>query len=170
MNVLRAITGSGTPKMRRTVVCALSAGTGAVWVFMASVIMLSLRESGGGLSKASWDNHRAEIRKLPEDLYHRDRFRAIRGRVTDSEGQPVSGALVRCVKVESLVELAKAGTPHASGWNFPVEAEITTGTDGGYEFPHLPVGAHILLFGSGTGPGAGDQGPRGRPGWPGGAA
>jgi hypothetical protein len=101
---------------------------------------------GGGDSNAGWAAHRAEIGELPESLYHYDRFRAIRGRVTDEEGKPVEGALVRCVKVESLVDVAKAGTPSASGWKVPIEAKISTGADGRYEFTHLPVGARTFFY------------------------
>ncbi len=66
--------------------------------------------------------------------------------MTDADGKPVAGALVRCAKVESLVELAKAGTPSSSGWTIPIEAEISTGQDGTYEFTHLPVGARTFFY------------------------
>ncbi len=66
--------------------------------------------------------------------------------MTDADGKPVAGALVRCAKVESLVELAKGGTPSSSGWRIPIEAEISTGQDGAYEFTHLPVGARTFFY------------------------
>ncbi len=118
------------------------------WVPLLALVALSLAgaNSGGGVSNAAWAKHRAEIRKLPEELYHLDRFRAIRGRVTDADGKPVAGALVRCAKVESVVELAKGGTPSSSGWTVPIEAEISTGQDGTYEFTHLPVGARTFFY------------------------
>jgi hypothetical protein len=109
---------------------------------------LHFENRGGGASNATWEKHRAEIRTLPDDLYHRDRFRAIRGCVTGPEGKPVAGALVRCARVESLVELAEAGAPRASAWMIPVEAQTTTGTDGTYEFPHLSVGARTFFYSS----------------------
>jgi Carboxypeptidase regulatory-like domain len=127
---------------------ALSAGAATVWLLLGLLIVLSLRESRGGASNATWEKHRAEIRKLPEDLYHHDRFRAIRGRVTGPEGKPVAGALVRCVRVESLVDLAKTGAPRAAAWMIPVEAQTTTGSDGTYEFPHLSVGARTFFYSS----------------------
>jgi hypothetical protein len=104
------------------------------------------RIQGGGDSNAGWAAHRAEIREIPESLYHHDRFRAIRGRVTDEDGKPVAGALVRCVKVESLVELANDWTPTSSGWKLPIEAERSTGEDGRYDFAQLPVGARTLCY------------------------
>ena len=52
---------------------------------------------------------------------------------------------VRCVKVESLVELARDWLATSSGWKLPIEAEISTGEDGRYEFPHLPVGARTFF-------------------------
>jgi len=66
--------------------------------------------------------------------------------VTDADGKPVAGALVRCAKVESLVDLAKGGIPASSGWTIPIEAEISTGEDGTYEFTDLPVGARTFFF------------------------
>jgi len=104
------------------------------------------REFRGGDSNSAWAKHRAEIRKLPEGLYHLDRFRAIRGRVTDADGKPVAAALVRCTKVESLVDLAKGGIPASSGWTIPIEAQTTTNARGHYEFSHLPVGARTLFY------------------------
>jgi Carboxypeptidase regulatory-like domain len=100
----------------------------------------------GGDSNAGWAAHRAEIGALPESVYHHDRFRAIRGRVMDEDGKPVVGALVRCVKVESLVELAREWLPTSSGWKLPVEAEISTGDDGKYEFAHLPIGTRTFFY------------------------
>ena len=70
-----------------------------------------VRIQGGGFECGLGEAPCAEFSALPDALYRLDRFRAIRGRVTDDEGKPVSRALVRCVKVESLVEVAKAGTP-----------------------------------------------------------
>ena len=64
----------------------------------------------------------------------------------DEDGKPVVGALVRCVRVESLVELAKEWLPTSSGWKLPVEAEISTGQDGKYEFAHLPIGARTFFY------------------------
>ena len=146
MNVLRAITEIDSPTSRRALWCALSAASAVVWVSLALVIIVSLSQLKGGTSNAAWEKHRAEIRALPDELYRRDRFRAIRGRVADSEGKPVSGALVRCVRIESLVELAKAGMPNASRWTVPIEAEVTTDSAGNYEFPHLPVGARTFFY------------------------
>ena len=87
-----------------------------------------------------------QCHNLPEELYHRDRFRAIRGRVSDEDGKPVAGAVVRCVKLESLVELAKAGAPSPLSWSVPIEAETRTDENGRYDFPHLPVGGRTFFY------------------------
>jgi hypothetical protein len=121
---------------------------GVAWVPLGVFVAISLAgaNSGGRDSSGGWAAHRAEIRALPESVYHHDRFRAIRGRVTDEDGKPVARALVRCVKVESLVELAKEWLPTSSGWKLPIEAEISSGQDGRYEFAHLPVGARTFFY------------------------
>ena len=97
-------------------------------------------------SYAAWRRHHEECQRLPEGLYHRDRFCAISGRVTDEEGKPIREALVRCVKLESLLELAKAGTPSPTTWAVPIEAGTTTNDEGTYEFPHLPVRARTFFY------------------------
>ncbi len=118
-----------------------------VWVPLLVLVAFSLAHANsGGDSYAAWTKHRALIRALPDAPYRLDRFRAIRGRVTDSEGKPVSGALVRCTKVESFIELAKDWMPTSAGWTLPIEAEISTGEDGTYEFTHLPVGARTFFY------------------------
>ena len=96
--------------------------------------------------RTDWDAHRQVCRGLPEELYHRDRFRAIKGRVTDEDGKPVVGASVRCAGLESLSRLAGAGKPSSSIWSIPIEAEVRTGDDGSYDFPHLPVGARTFFY------------------------
>jgi hypothetical protein len=50
------------------------------------------------------------------------------------------------VKVESLVDLARVWARTASKWTVPIEAEATTGADGTYEFPDLPVGARTVFY------------------------
>jgi hypothetical protein len=126
----------------------LAVAAAGAWVplVVAAAFSLAGASSGGGDSNAGWATHRAEIRKLPESAYHHDRFRAIRGRVTDEDGKPVAGALVRCVRVENLVEVARGAPPDSSGWKLPIEAELRTGEDGTYDFPHLPVGARTFFY------------------------
>ncbi len=121
----------------------LVAGIG---VSLGVLIALAIAEATGTHSDAAWRKHHEECQRLPEELYHRDRFRAIRGRVIDAEGKPVPKALVRCVKLESLVNLAKAGLPTSAKWIVPIEAETTTNDEGAYDFPHLPVGARTFFF------------------------
>jgi hypothetical protein len=126
----------------------LAMAAAMAWVPLLLLLGRSLAgaNSGVGNSNATWSAHRAEIRKLSEEPYHLDRFRAVRGRVTDVDGKPVAGALVRCAKVESLVELAKGGAPTLSNWKVPIEVETSTGADGLYEFAHLAVGARTFFY------------------------
>ena len=146
MNVRRAITGSvrAIPRLWgfRTL---LGAGAGTA-VAVAVLISLSAAEATRPPSKAVWLAHHEACHRLPEELYHRDRFRAIRGRVTDDDGKPIAGALVRCARLESLVALAGAGIPSPSNWSIPIEAETTTDDRGQYEFPHLPVGGRTFFY------------------------
>ena len=146
MDAARSVVRSGWSIPRLASVRAALLAAACVPLPVLVALSFAGANSGGGNSNAGWAAHRAEITELPESLYHYDRFRAIRGRVTDEDGKPVAGALVRCVKVESLVDVAKAGMPTASGWKLPVEAEITTGRDGRYEFTHLPVGARTFFY------------------------
>ena len=118
---------------------ALMAFSIAVTLLLTVLVALSLAHTRREHSYAAWRRHHEECQRLPEGLYHRDRFCAISGRVTDEEGKPIREALVRCVKLESLLELAKAGTPSPTTWAVPIEAGTTTNDEGRYEFPHLPV-------------------------------
>jgi hypothetical protein len=138
VSVSHAITGSDKPIARRWVPLALwGAGIG-IAMAMAVLVSLSIAQASGSRSNAVWRKHHEDSHKLPDELFHRDRFRAIRGRVSDEDGKPVAGALVRCVRLESLVELARAGVPSASTWRLPIEAETTADEQGRYEFPICP--------------------------------
>jgi len=118
----------------------------AVTLLLTVMVAISVANSRQDLSHAAWRQHHEECHRLPEELYHRDRFRAIQGRITDEDGKPIRAALVRCVKLESLIELAKAGAPSLATWAVPIEAETTTNDEGKYEFPHLPVGARTFFY------------------------
>jgi hypothetical protein len=123
-----------------------TAVVGACLVLAALVeVYLANATSPAGAPSEVWARHRALITSLPDAPYHLDRFRAIRGRVTDEDGKPVAGALVRCVKVESLVGLADRGPPTLSNWKVPIETEMSTRADGTYEFGHRSVGARTLF-------------------------
>jgi hypothetical protein len=76
VNVLRAIIGPATPRVGRSLAYAAISGAGTLCLSTGLLVMLSLRESRGGTSNAAWERHRAEIRGLPEERYHRDRFRS----------------------------------------------------------------------------------------------
>ena len=105
----------------------------AVTLLLTVLVALTVSHARQGHSNVSWQQHHAECHLLPEELYHRDRFRAIRGRITDEQGKPIREALVRCVKLESLLELAKTGTPSIATWAVPIDAETTTNDDGRYD-------------------------------------
>ena len=148
MNVLRAITGSVGPVIRRAAVPAVLAVSAVVAVAIPVLVVLSLAQAAGGRSNAVavWRAHHEACHQIPEEVYHRDRFRAIKGRVSDNDGQPIAGAVVRCVKLESLVELARGGAPAPSNWAIPIEVETKTDDRGRYEFPHLAVGGRTLFY------------------------
>jgi hypothetical protein len=140
------ISGSETPIARFLSSRALLAAAIAVALLLTVLVALSLAHARPNPSDVAWRQHHEECHRLPEELYHRDRFRAIRGRITDEEGKPVHGALVRCVKLESLLALAKAGAPSPAKWAVPIEAETNTNGEGRYEFAHLPVGARTFFY------------------------
>ncbi|MBX9719018.1 MAG: carboxypeptidase-like regulatory domain-containing protein, partial [Microbacteriaceae bacterium] len=56
------------------------------------------------------------------------------------------GALVRSIRIDAVIDLAKAGVRSAEDWALPVEAEARTDADGSYEFPHLPIGARTFCY------------------------
>ncbi|MFI5454084.1 MAG: carboxypeptidase-like regulatory domain-containing protein [Isosphaerales bacterium] len=146
MSVLRAITGSCEPISRRMAAGALIAASAFIAVAIPVLVLLSLASGAGSQSNETWRAHHKACHHIPEEVYHRDRFRAIRGRVTDADGSTIAQALVRCVKLESLVELAKADPPAPSTWTLPIEAETRTDERGQYELPHLPVGGRTLFY------------------------
>ena len=143
MTGLRPIIGSG---LRRAVVPAVLAASLAVAVAIPALLLPSRAQGAGGRSIEVRKAHHEACHRIPEEVYHRDRFRAIKGRVTDPDGQPIAGALVRCARLESLVELARGAPPLPSKWNVPIEAETRTDDRGRYEFTHLPVGGRTLFY------------------------
>lgn len=95
---------------------------------------------------ATWQAHREWCRSLPEELYHQDRWRAVRGYVTDHEGQPIEGVHVQCINLDAILALARRGMPAPDAWQDLVEAETSTDARGHYEFPHLPIGARTFCY------------------------
>ena len=93
-----------------------------------------------------WERHRDESRRLPEEAYRTDRFRAIHGHVTDGDARPIPGATVRCCRVEALLGLDGHDPLSSSKWSLPTLAEVSTDADGAYQFPHLPVGAYTFFY------------------------
>lgn len=108
-----------------------------------SVSMIAARRDPDTLATA-WQNHRQACLKSPEEIYHRDRARAVRGIVHASEGKPVPGARVQCVRLTSLLELARRNTTTADLWSGLVETETITDSQGRYEFPHLSEGCRTI--------------------------
>ncbi|HZW35217.1 MAG TPA: carboxypeptidase-like regulatory domain-containing protein, partial [Isosphaeraceae bacterium] len=146
MNGVRAIVESARPGLRRAAVPVVLASSVIIAVALTVLVALSLAQGAGSRSNEIWRAHHEACHRIPEEVYHRDRFRALKGRVTDPDGQPIAGALVRCARLESLVELARGAPPLPSKWNVPIEAETRTDDRGRYEFPHLPVGGRTLFY------------------------
>lgn len=146
MELLRGITGSVRVRIVGRGVLATVA-TGVLAVVLAVLVRLSVAEGSANPSCPTWRAHHEACHTIPEATFHRDRFRAVEGRVTDADGRPVAGAIVRCVRLESLVGLAAtAGPPSPSGWSLPIEAETRTDAAGRYAFPHLPVGGRTFFY------------------------
>jgi hypothetical protein len=145
MGVGGAIAESSELRSLPWLVRAVMATGAAITVGVVALVALSVRAAPASRTAASWLAHHHECHKLPEELYHRDRFRAILGHVADEDGKPVAGASVRCVRLENLVEL-KAGPPSPLSWSIPIEAETKTDERGQYEFPHLPVGGRTFFY------------------------
>lgn len=146
MGVGGAIREPSGPLSLPWLVRAVIATGAAITAAVVALVALSVRAAPAGRTATSWLAHHHECHKLPEELYHRDRFRAIRGHVTDEDGKPVAGAVVRCVRLESLVALAKAGAPSPVSWSIPIEAETKTDEEGRYEFARLPVGGRTFFY------------------------
>jgi hypothetical protein len=119
------------------------------------LVVQAMREADAGPSEGVWRDHHAASHEIPGEAYHLDRFRALRGGVTDTEGRPVGGAFVRSVRIEDLVGLAENGPPASPCWVLPIEAETRSDARGRYEFPHLDVGGRTLFYD----PPAGDLAP-----------
>ena len=113
-----------------------------------ALVALSLANAGAGTanSKAAWDKHRGRDSETTRNSLSSRPFSRIRGRVTDEAGRPVAKALVRCVSVDSLVQLARSGSSTAPQWRIPIEDETATNEDGAYEFEHLSVGARTFFY------------------------
>ncbi len=100
-----------------------------------------------------WREHHERCLTTPDGSYQYDRFRAIKGRITDPDGKPVTGAMVRCSRVMDLSQLAKIGDLSDSKWVVPIHAEMRAASDGRYSFPHLPLGAYTFFYSApGLGP------------------
>lgn len=118
------------------------ASLGLVILFIAGLGWVAARESS--VRAAAWKRHHDFCLSLPEEMYHKDRSRAVRGRVLDHEGKPVAGGIVRCIGVTALVRLAQAGPPAPPSWSGLVETATQTDAEGRYEFPYLSVGGRTI--------------------------
>jgi Carboxypeptidase regulatory-like domain len=97
---------------------------------------------------AAWQHHHEICLSLPEEIFHRDRSRAVRGFVHGPDGRPISGALVRCLPAISLLRLARSRSLTPEMWSDLVETETHTNAQGNYEFPHLSEGSRTLCVSS----------------------
>lgn len=146
VNVPGAIDGSNGPIFSGVLLRAAGILAAVIGASLGVLIALSIAEATPTRSAAAWRRHHEQCHQLPEELYHRDRFRVVRGRVVDEQGQPIAKALVRCARVESLVNLGRVAHPTAATWRVPIEAETATDESGSYEFPHLPIGARTFFY------------------------
>lgn len=128
-------------------VCAAACGVSFL-AFVALVATVLVVDASGRqdarTSLEAWRRHHAECLKTPEEVYHRDRARAVRGVVRDARGIPAAGALVRSVTLPSLLRLFESGPPSPESWPALVETETRVDEQGHYEFPHFDVGARML--------------------------
>ena len=121
----------------------------SVLVFSIGVVLAATsltQRSSESAVKQAWQRHRDESRATPEEAYRQDRFRAIQGRITNTLGEPIIGAIVRCSRVDRMLDLARLGALTNSKWYVPIEATAVAGADGTYSFPHLPVGAYSFFY------------------------
>lgn len=92
----------------------------------------------------TWKEHREACLQLPEEKLHHDRARAVRGVVHGPDGKPVSGALVQCIGLPSLLKLAQSSPPTPEPWSHLVQTQARTDPQGRFEFPHLVVGCRVF--------------------------
>jgi hypothetical protein len=130
----------------------LASGTAAI----VGLSLVAARESPS--IESAWRGHRKACLKIPEEVFHKDRSRAVRGVVHDKAGKPVPGGLVRCVRMATLFERAQGGPPTPTLWSGLVEAETRTNPEGLYEFPYLAEGSRMICV-SAPGLAPGSQGP-----------
>jgi hypothetical protein len=71
------------------------AGVG-IAVALAVLVSLSIAQASGSRSDAVWRKHHEDSHQLPDELFHRDRFHAVQGRVTDKDEKPIPGAMGMC--------------------------------------------------------------------------
>ena len=110
------------------------------------VVALSIAGPHDGGRVEEWRKRRESFQRIPEELDHLDRFRAVRGRVVDESGKPIASAHVRSVRLDVLVNLGDSRGDLGFLKALPVEAETLTDAQGRYEFPHLSVGSRTFFF------------------------
>ncbi len=125
---------------------ALCAVGGLVLLSTVLVIASSTTRPSNPDSLKIWREHHERCLATPDGSYQYDRFRAIKGRITDPDGKPVAGAMVRCSRMEDLSRLARIGDLSDSKWVVPIHAEMRAASDGRYSFPHLSVGAYTFFY------------------------
>lgn len=122
--------------------CAALLASSLATAVVARSAWMATREFPGAAE--AWRRHREACRLTPDEAYRKDRARALRGTVRDGAGKPVSGAVVRLLRLSSLHALVQAGPPTPASWSGLVEVETRTAADGRYEFPYLEEGARTI--------------------------
>ncbi len=125
---------------------ALCAVGGLVLLSTVLVLASSTIRPSNPNSLRVWREHHERCLATAEKSYRYDRFRAIKGRVTDHDGRPVVGATVRCSRVSDLVSLASISELSPVNWIVPIVAEVRADSSGRYSFPHLSVGAYTFFY------------------------
>lgn len=94
--------------------------------------------------RAHWKQHREECLRTPIAEYTKDRSRALRGVVRSSSGEPVSGAVVRCLSLPVLMQFVSQPGFDPDAWKDFIETETYTDEDGRYTFPYLEIGTRTI--------------------------
>jgi hypothetical protein len=114
-------------------------------VLALTIALKTIAARGAAESFATaWEEHRQACLQLPEEKFHLDRSRAVRGFVRGPDGKPVSGASVQCIRLTSLFQLARSRPVTPALWSHLVDTETQTDSEGRYEFPHLAEGCRTI--------------------------
>ena len=126
------------------------AALGLIVVLSCSIIGLIAASIVSGSKNTTaltiWREHLTRCQSASEETYCYDRFRAVKGRVTDAEGGAIPSVTVRCSRVADLAGLTTVGKMSSDKWIVSIFATNQTDAEGRYSFPHLPVGAYTFFY------------------------